>query len=190
MPSDAKLGDGVEEIGDAIGFGIAEQGAIDVDAEAASLGALQRGDRFVVDALPADRAIMHLLVAVEMHRPVEAGMRLILVELLLQEQRIGADGDIFAFGERAGDDLGQFFVQQRLAAGEHHDRRAAFVDRSQGIVHRQPLIENLLRIVDFAAPGASQIAAEQRLKHQHERIALASAQMLAEDIRPDREGLC
>ncbi len=58
-------------------------------------------------------------------------MRPIEIELLLHQQRVGADGDEFALGKRALDDLGKLPVQQRLAAGEHDDRRAAFVDRAE-----------------------------------------------------------
>ena len=75
------------------GFGIVEEGAVDGDAKALRLGELQRGHRLVVDALAADRAVVHLLVAVEMDRPGEVGARLVFVDLLLEQQRVGADDD-------------------------------------------------------------------------------------------------
>src|ERR1035438_4629422 len=37
-------------------------------------------------------------------------------------------------------------------------------------------------VLDLAASGAGQIAAEQRLEHEHERIALASGQLLAQNV--------
>ena len=76
-------------------------------------------------------------------------------------------------------------MQQRLAAGDRDDRRAAFVDRRHAFVVRQALVEDLVRIVDLAAAGAGQVAAEQRLQHQHQRIALAPGEMLAQHIGAD-----
>ena len=86
-------------------------------------------------------------------------------------------------------DLRHLAVQQRLAAGDRHHRRAAFVDRRHALVVRQALIEDLVRIVDLAAAGAGEIAAEQRLQHQHQRIALAAGEMLLSDIGADPGGL-
>ncbi len=80
-------------------------------------------------------------------------------------------------------------MQKRLAAGEHDDRRAALVDRLHAVGDRQALIQDLVGIVDLAAARASEVAAEQRLEHQHQGIAFAAAQMLADDIGPDCYGL-
>ena len=73
-------------------------------------------------------------------------------------------------------------VQQRLAAGDRDDRRAAFVDRLQAVLDRQAAIEDIVLVIDLAAAGAGQIAAEQRLQHQHQRIALDAFQTLADDV--------
>ena len=88
-------------------------------------------------------------------------------------------------GDRALHDLGKLLVQQGLAAGDDDDRRAAFVDRREAIGERQPLVENLVWIIDLAAARASEIAAEQRFEHQDERKALASGQALAHHIGAD-----
>jgi hypothetical protein len=37
-------------------------------------------------------------------------------------------------------------------------------------------------VLNFAAAGAGQVAAEQRLEHEHERVALATPQALLEDV--------
>ena len=83
------------------------------------------------------------------------------------------------------DDLRQLLVQQRLAAGDDDDGRAAFVDRLQTIGERQPLVENLVRIIDLAAAGAGEIAAKQRLEHEHERKALLAGETLAQHVAAD-----
>ena len=132
---------------------------------------------------------MHLAVAVEVHRPVEGGAGLELAEPLFQQQRVGADGDEFLAVERAPDDPGQVLVQQRLAAGDHHHRRAAFVDRLHAFFIGKALVENLVGIIDLAATGALQIAAKQRLQHQHQRVALATHEMLLDDIGANARAL-
>jgi len=74
---------------------------------------------------------------------------------------------------------------QRFAAGNRDHRRAAFIDGVETLRNGQPLVEDRIGIIDFAAAGAGQIAAEQRLQHQHERIARAPSQTLAHYIGAD-----
>jgi len=76
-------------------------------------------------------------------------------------------------------------VDQRLAAGDRHHGRAALVDGVEAFLDRQPLVEDRIRIIDLAAAEAGEVAAEQRLEHQHERIALAAEQLLLEQICAD-----
>ena len=83
------------------------------------------------------------------------------------------------------DDARHLLVQQRLAAGDRDHRRAALVDRVHALLERQALVEDLVRVVDLAAAGAREIAAEQRLEHQHERIALGAREFLLDEVRAD-----
>ena len=131
---------------------------------------------------------MHFPVAIQVHGPDEVGAGLEHRQLLLQQQRVRAQVDELAPRDDALDDLVDLLVEKGLAAGDRHHRRAAFVHRLQAVLDGQPLVEDFFRIVDLAAAGAGQIAAEQRLKHQHQRIPLASQQMLLDDIsaNPDR----
>ena len=41
-------------------------------------------------------------------------------------------------------------------------------------------------IIDLAAPDAGEVAAEQRLEHQHERVALTAEKLLLHQIAPMR----
>ena len=116
-------------------------------------------------------------------------MRLVVVDLLGQQECVGAQDHELLARQEALHDLRHLAMQQWLAAGDRYDGRAAFVDRAHAIVVRQPLVEDLRRIVDLAAAGAGQVAAEQRLEHQHQRIALAAAQMLAQQVGADAGGL-
>ena len=49
----------------------------------------------------------------------------------------------------------------------------------------EPPVEDRIGIVDLAAADAGEIAAEQRLQHQHERIAFAPHELLLEDVGAD-----
>ncbi len=80
------------------------------------------------------------------------------------------------------DDLADLPVDQRLAAGNGDHRRAAFVDRVEAFLYRKALVQNRVGIIDLAAAEARQIASEQRLQHEHERIALAPGKSLPEYV--------
>jgi hypothetical protein len=132
---------------------------------------------------------VHLLVAIEMDRPVEAFVRLIKIDLLFEQQRVGADGDELTLGERAVDDLGQLLVKQGLAARHDDDGRAAFIHRMESVGHRDPLVQDLVGIIDLATARACEVAAKERLQHQHERIPLAARQVLLQYVSTDRQCL-
>src|SRR5690606_8341555 len=73
-------------------------------------------------------------------------------------------------------------VNQRLAARDRDDRCAALVDGAQRVLDAHALSQDLVRIVDLSAAGTSQIALEQRLKHQHERIPFVALELLLDDV--------
>ena len=120
-----------------------------------------------------------------MHREEQIGRRLEQVQLLLQQQRIGAQRDEFLARHDAFDDLADLLVDQRLAARNGDHRRAALVDRVEAFLHRQALVEDGVGIIDLAAADAGEVAAEQRLQHQHQRIAFAAFQALPHDVGTD-----
>src|ERR1700676_1124843 len=125
---DAERAGLVEKPRDAVRVGIVEQGAVDVDAKAACLRGSNCGYGTLVDALFAHRVVVHLAVAVEMHRPDEVRARLQQVQLFLHQQRVRAQVDELALRNDAVSDRRDFLVQQWLAAGDGDDRRAALID--------------------------------------------------------------
>src|SRR5262245_57943877 len=179
----------VEERRDGRGIGVVEERAIDADPESLRLGEPDRLDRLVVDAALTNRLVVHRLIAVEMDRPGEGRMWLEVVDPLGQQQRVGAQDHKFLAREETFDDARNLAMEQRLATGDRDDRCAAFVDRRHALVVRQALIEDLVGIVDLAATGAGEVAAKQRLQHQHERIALAAGNVLAQHVSPDMSRL-
>ena len=120
-----------------------------------------------------------------MHRPHEIRARLEQHEPLHHQQCVRAQVDELAPRDNAGGDLCDFLVQERLAACDRNDGRAAFVHGVQAFVDRQPLIQDLVGIIDLAAARACEVAAKQRLEHQHERIAFSACELLANYVRAD-----
>ena len=172
----------VKETADLRGVGVIEEGAIDIHPKTLRLRAFDRSDGAVVNAGLADGLVMHLRIAIQMNREIEIGRRLEQAELLFQQQRVGADRDDLSARYGAIDYSADLFVQERLPPCDHHDGSAAFIDCGQTIDQRQSLIEDLVGIIDLAATSASQVAAEQWLQHQHQRITLAPPQRLRNDI--------
>src|SRR6185437_7822991 len=112
--------------------------------------------------------IVHFLVAIEMDRPDEIRVRLEAIDLLLEQQRVGAEIDEFLALDDAFNDLLDLAMEQGLAAGDRDNGCAAFIDRFEALLNAEALIEDRIGIIDLAATGASEVAAEQRLEHQHE----------------------
>jgi hypothetical protein len=80
-------------------------------------------------------------------------------------------------------------VQQWFAAGDRHDRRAAVLDGREALLGSEVSAQDVDRMLDLAAPAASEVAAEERFEHQHERIPFAARNALTYDVRPDCHNL-
>src|SRR5439155_19396159 len=128
---DAEIAAIVEEGDDPVGHRAVEQGAVDVDPEPLRLDRLDRLDGAVEHAVLADRMVVLFLQPVEMDRESEVGARREEVDLLFEQQRVGAEIDEALALDDAFDDLADLLVQQRLTAGNRYDRGAAFVDRPE-----------------------------------------------------------
>jgi hypothetical protein len=73
-------------------------------------------------------------------------------------------------------------VDQGFSSGNRHDRRTAFIGCGKTLSHTQSAIQSVFRIIDLAATGALQVAAEQGLQHQHQGVAPPSVKPLADQI--------
>src|SRR5690606_6281238 len=146
---------------------------------------LDRGDGLVERAGPANGCVVAVAVAVQVDRECQVRRRLVLIDLLLEQQRVRAQVDELLARDDALDALRPLFTNQRLAARNRDDGGAALVDGTQRFLDRHPLAQNLVGIVDLAATRASEVALEQRLEHEHERIALVALELLLEDVARD-----
>src|SRR5437667_173336 len=80
-------------------------------------------------------------------------------------------------------------ICMRLAAGDADHRRPALFHRRQALLDAEVLPQYMSRVLDLAATGTGEVAAKQRLEHEHEGIAGISAQALLEDVTGDRPHL-
>ena len=100
-------------------------------------------------------------------------------QLFLEDQGVGAQIDIFPAIDESFDDFRNLRMQQGFASGDADHWSAAFFGSFKALLWRQMLFQDMCRILNFAASGAGQIAAEQRLKHQHQRVSFLSRQPFA-----------
>ncbi len=173
----------------AVGIGAVEEGGVGGDAEAALDGLFDAFDGDVVAAFAADGEVVVLALAVEMHGEGEVLGRRELRQAALEFERVGAEVDVLLARDEAVDDLDDLRMQQRLAAGDGDHGRAALFDGGEALLGRELLFEDVRRILHLAAAGAGQVAAEERLKHEHQRIALVALEPLLEDIGGNRPHL-
>ena len=73
-------------------------------------------------------------------------------------------------------------MDQRLTARNGHHGGAALIHGVEAFLRRQALVQDGIRIVDLAAAGAGEVAAEQRFQHQDKRVALAAQHALLHHI--------
>jgi hypothetical protein len=111
------------------------------------------------------------------------------VQLFFEQQRVGAEVNIFFARHQAVHNFGDLGMHQGLAAGNADHRRATFFNRAKTFLGAQLLFQNVGGILNLAAASAGEITAEKRLQHQDERVVLASLQPLADDVRRRRPHL-
>ncbi len=180
-----------EELSHPHGRGAVEHGRVGGHPEAVTNRLSDRRHRFVVDTLPTYRVVM--LFAQPIHVDAEAEVlrrrEQPPLQLLFEEDGIGAEVDVLLALDQLLDQAANIRIHQRLAAGDGYHRRPAFVHGAQALLEGQLPLQDMGGVLDLAASGAGQIAAEKGLEHEHERIALAPSQLLAEHVGADRPHL-
>ena len=108
--------------------------------------------------------------------------RRVLIQLALQQNGVRAQIDIFFPVDQSLHDRGHFGMDQRFPAGNTDDRRAAFFSCLPTLLGGQAPVEHMIRVLNFSATGACQVAPEQRLQHHHQRVAFSAIQLLSNDV--------
>src|SRR5208282_3628048 len=96
----------------------------------------------------------------------------------LQFESVGAEVDVLLARNEAVDDFDDLRMKERLAAGDRDHRGAAFFDRGKALLGCELLLKNVRRVLHLSAAGAGQVAAEERLEHEHKRIPLSPGEAL------------
>jgi len=186
---DAELGHVVEELANTLGLGGVENGGVRRDAETTGDGLADGGDGDVVGAVAANGFVVLFLHAVHVDGEGELLVGGEEVELAFEKESVRAEINVAALGDEAVDDFLDFRVNERFAAGDADNGGTAFVGRGEGLLGGDALLEDVLGILNLAAAFALQIATEQGLEHEHERVAFHSADFLSEDVGADFESL-
>src|ERR1700722_14405808 len=124
--------------------------------------------------------MLALTVDVDGERKILA--RLEQVQLFFEQKRVGAHVDVLLARDQTGNDLRHLWMQQWLAAWDCDHRGAALLHRLEAVLGRKLCLLDVGGILDLSAAGASQVAAEQRLQHQHERILLPAHELLLQYV--------
>src|SRR5581483_5188196 len=185
--ADAELLAEVEVFRDVRRFMTVEDRGIDVDSKTFRLGGLDRGHRAIEYAGLRYRLVVMLFQTIEVDREKQVGRRLEQIELLFQQQGVGAQRDELLARDETAHELADLLVDQRLAARDRHHRRSAFFSGIPALLRAHAPIEDGIRIVDLAATDARQVATKQRLQHQHEGITLSAKQLLLEHVPADTQ---
>jgi hypothetical protein len=83
-------------------------------------------------------------------------------------------------------------MEERLSPRDRHHRRPTLIDRLEALLRREVRAENLRRMLDLSAAATGEIAPEEGLEHEHERVAMIATPPFAEympydgDHLPDR----
>ncbi len=164
------------------GIGAVEQCGICGDAEAEPQSLFDRIHSNVIATLATHSEVMLFALTVEVNAECQIFAGLEEMDFLFQQQRIGAQVDIFLARDQPFNDLANLGMHQRLAPRDRNHGRATFVHGAKTLFRGKVFFQDVGRILDFSASGASQVAAKQRLEHQHQRILLASGELLLQNI--------
>jgi hypothetical protein len=160
----------IEELTNVRRLGAGKKRGIGGHAEAPPDRFLDRFNGNVERALAADGRVVMLPESIQMNGKAEEFGRFEKVELALQEQRVGAEVNVFLARDKARDNFVYLGVDEWFASGNGDHGGAAFFRRPPALLRGEAAVQNVVRVLDFAAPGASEIAAKKRLEHEHERV--------------------
>jgi len=107
------------------------------------------------------------------------------IDFPLEEKGVRAEVNVFFACDKALDDLVDFRMDQWFATGDRDHGGSAFVGGGPALLGGQPFIQNVIRVLDLAATRTSEIATEEGLEHEDERVSLVAAQFLPDNIRGD-----
>jgi hypothetical protein len=143
-----------------LGIGPVKQRRIGRDSEAALKRLPNAVDGDFVSPFAADGEIVVLFLSIQVHAERQVLARLEEMNFLLQQQGVGAKIDVFLARNQPCDNLVDLRMHQRFAAGNGNHGRAALIDCLETFLRAEILLEDVSRILNFAAARAREVAAE------------------------------
>jgi len=186
---DLELHHFIEKLPDAVGIGTFEKGGVGGDAESPGDRLFDSFEGDFVGSVATDGGIVFRLKTVHVNTEGEVFGRLEEIDFPLEEEGVCTEVNVFFACDEAFNDLVDFRMDQRFATGDRDHGGSAFVGGSPALLGGQPFIENVIRVLDFAATRTRQVATEEGLEHEDERVSLVAAQFLPKNIGGDRPSL-
>ena len=115
-------------------------------------------------------------------RPLHLPKGVAILERLLEKERIRAEVDVLLAFDQLFDEFRYVGVEQRFSAWNRDHGSAAVIDRLQGVLETHIPLQDVGWILNLAASGTSQVATEQRLQHEYQRIVFLPRDLLLEHI--------
>src|SRR4029079_18464862 len=162
-----------------------EDGRVRRHAEAGLACLADRRDRNLPEARVVADVVVDLLHPVEVNDKRETGVWLEPVEHVRETQRVRAELNVPLHLEEAADNVLDALEDERLAAADRDDRSRALHRRLEAFLHGQPGLVRLV-LADLPAADAGDVAAEGRLQHDHEGVAVVL--LLRGDVASDLDG--
>src|SRR5262249_44728365 len=155
-----------------------EQRRVGDHTQAATHRFFDRRDRHIMNARTAHRAVVLGTRPIEMDAEAQMLVGFELVELLLERECVRTEIDEALALDEPARELRDLRMKEWLAARDADDGCSAFVGRCEALVDRQMTLQKRLRILDLAAARAREVAAKQRLEHEHEWVSPAACETL------------
>ena len=76
-------------------------------------------------------------------------------------------------------------MEQRLTAGNRYDRCTAFIHCGKALLGREMRPQHLGGMLDLATASTGEVAAKERLEHEHEGIPCVATQSLHGNVTQD-----
>ena len=184
---DAEFHHLVKERAHRVGIRALEERGVGGHTESHFHGQANSCDGLLVGAFATHCEIVMFFLPIHVHakRQVLRRLEQPRFQLFFEQQRVSTEVDVLLARDEPLDNFLDLRMEQRLAAWNRNHRRAAFFRRIKALLRSEMTLENVRGILNLATARAGEIAAKERLQHEHQRVALAPAQLLCQHIASD-----
>ena len=179
----------IEKLPDAVGIGAFKKGGVGGDAESPCNRLLDSLEGDFVGSVPTDGGVVFRFETVHVNAEGEVFGRFEEIDFSLEKKGVRAEINVFFACDESFDDLVDFRMDQWFATGDRDHGGSALIGGGPALFGGQPFIENVVRVLDFATARTSEVATEEGLEHEDERVSFVAAQFLPENIGSDRPSL-